>query len=64
MNKKVLEALVKSGAFDTLHPQSNRAAMLAAVDVAVEEAQKVARERESGQGNLFGGFVPPVARRR
>jgi DNA polymerase-3 subunit alpha len=57
VNKKVLEALVKSGAFDTLHPQQNRAAMLAAVDVAVEEAQKVARERDSGQGNLFGGFA-------
>jgi DNA polymerase-3 subunit alpha len=61
VNKKVLEALVKSGAFDTLHPQSNRAAMLAAVDVAVEEAQKVARERESGQGNLFGGFAAVAA---
>ncbi|MDB4969099.1 MAG: polymerase alpha subunit [Myxococcales bacterium] len=61
VNKKVLEALVKSGAFDTLHPESNRAAMLAAVDVAVDEAQKVARERESGQGNLFGGFASPVA---
>jgi DNA polymerase-3 subunit alpha len=57
VNKKVLEALVKSGAFDGLHPQSNRAAMLAAVDIAVDEAQKVARERESGQGNLFGGFA-------
>src|SRR5262249_42011121 len=63
VNKKVLEALVKSGAFDTLHPQQNRAAMLAAIDVAVDEAQKVARERESGQGNLFGGFaaVAPTA---
>ena len=61
MNKKVLEALVKSGAFDSLHPQQNRAAMLAAVDIAVEEAQKVARERESGQGNLFGGFTSPTA---
>jgi DNA polymerase-3 subunit alpha len=60
VNKKVLEALVKSGAFDGLHPQSNRAAMLAAVDIAVEEAQKVARERESGQGNLFGGFASPI----
>jgi len=57
VNKKVLEALIKSGAFDELHPQSNRAAMLAAVDIAVDEAQKVARERESGQGNLFGGFA-------
>src|SRR5262249_36600046 len=56
VNKKVLEALIKSGAFDALHPQANRAAMLAAIDIAVDEAQKLARERESGQGNLFGGF--------
>jgi DNA polymerase-3 subunit alpha len=54
VNKKVLEALVKSGAFDSLHPQSNRAAMLAAVEPAVDEAQKAARERDSGQTSLFG----------
>ena len=59
VNKKVLEALIKSGAFDGLHPQSNRAAMLAAVDVAVDEAQKVARERDSGQTSLFGLLAPP-----
>ena len=47
MNKKVLEALIKSGAFDGLHPAVNRAAMLAALEGAVDEAQKVgARARE------------------
>ncbi|HEX4457786.1 MAG TPA: OB-fold nucleic acid binding domain-containing protein [Polyangia bacterium] len=35
--------------------------MLASLESAVDEAQKVARERESGQGNLFGGFAAPVA---
>jgi DNA polymerase-3 subunit alpha len=59
VNKKVLEALVKSGAFDTLHPQQNRAAMLAAIDIAVDEAQKVARERDSGQTSLFGLLAAP-----
>jgi DNA polymerase-3 subunit alpha len=54
VNKKVLEALIKSGAFDGLHPQANRASMLAAMEPAVEEAQKAARERESGQTSLFG----------
>jgi DNA polymerase III subunit alpha len=54
VNKKVLEALIKSGAFDDLHPQKNRAAMLAALDRAVDEAQKELRDRESGQTSLFG----------
>jgi len=54
LNKKVLEALTKSGAFDSLHPTANRAAILAAIDRVVEEAQKAARERESGQTSLFG----------
>jgi DNA polymerase-3 subunit alpha len=53
VNKKVLEALIKSGAFDGLDPQANRARMLALMEIAVERAQKEARERESGQTNLF-----------
>ncbi|HZS39152.1 MAG TPA: DNA polymerase III subunit alpha, partial [Polyangia bacterium] len=59
VNKKVLEALIKSGAFDALHPQANRAAMFSALDRAVDEAQKSLRERESGQTNLFGLMAPP-----
>jgi DNA polymerase-3 subunit alpha len=54
VNKKVLEALIKSGAFDDLHPQKLRAPMLAALDRAVDEAQKALRDRESGQTSLFG----------
>ncbi len=54
VNKKVLEALIKSGAFDDLDPEANRARMFAELEGAVESAQKAARERESGQTNLFG----------
>ena len=54
VNKKVFEALTKSGAFDDLHPEHNRASLLAAVESAVEEGQRTARDRESGQGSLFG----------
>jgi len=54
VNKKVLEALIKAGAFDDLHPEGNRAAMLASMDGAVDEAQKAERERASGQTSLFG----------
>jgi DNA polymerase-3 subunit alpha len=57
-NKKVLEALTKAGAFDDLHPQKNRASILAALDIAVERAQKAQKDRESGQTNLFGLMEP------
>ncbi len=56
-NKKVLEALVKSGAFDTL--PGHRAQLMAAIDPASERAQKLQKEKESGQTNLFGLFSGP-----
>jgi len=52
-NKRVLEALVQSGALDALG--GRRSAMMAAVDAALEWGQKRRTDRESGQGNLFGG---------
>jgi DNA polymerase-3 subunit alpha len=61
VNKKVLEALIKAGAFDDQHPQKNRAAMFAALDRAVDEAQKALKDRESGQMGLFGGAMAPAA---
>jgi len=51
INKKVLEALIKGGAMDGIVPV--RAAAMAALDVAVERAQKLQREKESGQTSLF-----------
>ncbi|MBI4168568.1 MAG: DNA polymerase III subunit alpha [Acidobacteria bacterium] len=51
-NKRVLESLVKAGALDRLGP--NRATLCAALDAAIEAAQKAIRDRESGQAGLFG----------
>ncbi|HNN92561.1 MAG TPA: DNA polymerase III subunit alpha [Pseudomonadota bacterium] len=51
INKKVLEALIKGGAVDGIVP--TRAAAMAAIDMAVERAQKAQREKESGQTSLF-----------
>ena len=51
LNKKVLEALIKAGALDTIVP--SRAAAMLALDQAVERAQKAQREKESGQTSLF-----------
>ncbi len=64
-NKRVLESLVKAGAFDRLGP--NRATMCASVDSAIDAAQKAHRDRESGQAGLFSmgdGEEEPVDRLR
>jgi DNA polymerase-3 subunit alpha len=60
VNKRVLEALVKSGASDTLIPKgvslgAGRAQLLVAVDSAIENGGRVQRDRDQGQADLFGG---------
>ncbi len=55
VNRKVYEALVKCGAFDTL--PGNRAQLLDALDAALEGANRAARDRERGQFSLFGETV-------
>jgi DNA polymerase-3 subunit alpha len=51
-NKRVFEALVASGALDSLG--AHRAQNWAALDTALHEASLRQQERESGQGSLFG----------
>lgn len=53
LNKRVLESLIKSGAMDSL---GRRAPLMAVLDKAMERAQKVQRDAESGQHGLFGVF--------
>jgi DNA polymerase-3 subunit alpha len=53
LNKRVLESLIKSGAMDSL---GRRAQLTAVLDKAMEQAQKVQRDAESGQHGLFGVF--------
>ncbi len=55
VNRSTIEALIKSGAFDGLHGKDQRAAMLEALEPAIKAGQRAAADRESGQGNLFGG---------
>ena len=52
VNRKVIESLIKAGAFDSLH--GNRSQLLAGLDQAMEQAKAVQRDRLSGQMNLFG----------
>jgi DNA polymerase-3 subunit alpha len=53
LNKRVLESLLKSGAMDSL---GRRAQLTQALDKAIEQAQRTARDREAGQHGLFGVF--------
>src|SRR5215212_7641194 len=60
VNKKVLEALVKSGACDSLVPKgvglpAGRAKLFGCVDSAIEHGNRTQRDRELGQSDLFGG---------
>ncbi|MGS2724054.1 DNA polymerase III subunit alpha [Porticoccus sp. GXU_MW_L64] len=60
VNKRALEALIRSGALDRIGPQQeddlsrSRAIMLAAMEEAVKLADQNARNRDSGMGDLFG----------
>ena len=53
MNKRVIESLIKAGALDSL---GRRAQLTAAVDKAMDRAQKAQRDAEQGQSGLFGLF--------
>ena len=54
LNKRVVESLIKSGAMDSL---GRRAQLMAVLEKAMEQAQKVQRDAESGQHGLFGVFA-------
>lgn len=51
VNRRVLEQLVKCGAFDSIHP--SRAAVLSSLDDALERAQAIQRDRQAGQMNMY-----------
>ena len=75
INKRTLEALIRSGALDRLGPHYqdepkayqasvdlNRAVLLAAMEEAVQAAEQTARSEQSGHMDLFGGlFAEPEA---
>jgi DNA polymerase-3 subunit alpha len=51
VNRRVVESLIKAGAFDSLGPK--RSQHFAILDQALEQAQAVQRDRDSGQISLF-----------
>jgi DNA polymerase-3 subunit alpha len=52
VNKRVLEALVRSGSLDSLAP--NRATAMGQLPEALHAAEQQSRNRETGQSDLFG----------
>ncbi len=51
VNRRVLEQLIKCGAFDSIHP--SRSGVLAALDDALEKSQAMHKDRQAGQMNIF-----------
>jgi DNA polymerase-3 subunit alpha len=56
VNRRVIESLIRAGAFDFAGP--SRAALWKGLGAALERAQRAARDRELGQGSLFGEAGP------
>lgn len=59
VNKRVLESLIKSGALDSMGWR--RAQLMALADSAIEQGQRVQRDRNSGQKGLFSAMAGPAA---
>ena len=57
LNKRVLESLIKAGAMDCF---GRRAQIMAALDGAMERAQKAQKDKAAGQHGLFGIFDSDV----
>ena len=57
VNKRVIESLIKAGAFDSLG--IDRALLYNNIDRAIEWGQKKQHEAEVGQGGLFAMFADP-----
>ncbi|MHC4649284.1 MAG: DNA polymerase III subunit alpha [Planctomycetota bacterium] len=60
VNKATIEALVKSGALDSVHRLEERSAAVAAIADAITAGQAAAEDRRSGQMNFFNAAEAPV----
>jgi DNA polymerase-3 subunit alpha len=56
VNRRVIESLIKAGAFDSL--RLPRAHLLAQTDAALESGQRVQRDRAEGQASFFDDLLP------
>jgi DNA polymerase-3 subunit alpha len=56
VNRRVIEGLVKCGAFDS--SGARRSQLMEGLDAAMDSAQAIQRDRAQGQTNLFGALDP------
>ncbi|MFA5676802.1 MAG: DNA polymerase III subunit alpha [Pseudomonas sp.] len=76
INKRVMEALIRSGALDSMGPffdteqqaylqqvDRNRAALAAAMEEAIAAAEQTLRSADSGHDDLFGDLLGPTTER-
>lgn len=61
VNKRVLDNLIKTGAFDSVG--EDRGVLLADMDAIMAEAASAQRDREAGQGSLFDLLAPEPPKR-
>ena len=54
-NRATIESLVRGGAFDSLHGVASRSSLLAVLDRAISIGAAAVKDKEAGQGGLFGG---------
>ncbi|MEO1511425.1 MAG: hypothetical protein AAFU70_05060, partial [Planctomycetota bacterium] len=54
VNKATIEALIKAGAFDSVHGRERRSALVGTIDAAVSAGHKAAEDKAAGQNQLFG----------
>ena len=52
INRRVMDALIKAGAFDTIGP--HRASIMASIDRAFQQAEQALRDKTLGQHDLLG----------
>ena len=57
-NRRVMEALIRSGSLDGLG--TSRATMMASLTSAMQAAEQLGRDRSSGQNDMFGETLPEL----
>ena len=60
VNRKVMECLIRAGAFDSLEPRRER--LMAELAHAIERGARNQEDRQKGQESLFGASEMPAAR--
>ena len=55
VNRRMIESLVKAGAFDSM--EGSRAQLMAVIDGAMESGARAHKDRESGQSGLFAALI-------